>query len=58
MDNEKRKALDETLSSMDVPAQRCGDLRWLLRNLAINNSDHPNLPLAIDLVKTLLKGEN
>lgn len=57
-DEELRTMLEGLLAPMDVPQLRRGDLRWLSRNLAINNSQHPNFPLAIDLVKILLKGEN
>lgn len=38
---------------MDVPVQRKGDPRWLLRNLAIRNSQHHDFEEAITLLKEL-----
>jgi hypothetical protein len=48
------------LQEMDVPAMRCdassvSNLRWLQRNLAINNSNHPNCKKALKIIKWLLK---
>lgn len=35
-------AIQYLLKDMDVPVGRIRDLNWLLRNLGINNSTHPN----------------
>lgn len=48
--------LTEILSSMDIPASRTditneSNVRWLLRNIHINNGDNPNLDEAINLIK-------
>ena len=43
--------LQRILLTMNVPENRKGDLRWLARNVAINNGDHPRL----DEVKVLLR---
>jgi hypothetical protein len=42
------------LSTMNVPKNRKGDLRWLARNIAINNGDHPRLDDAKTLLRKLL----
>ena len=48
------------LEQMDVPARRLpvtrSNLRWLNRNLAIQNSDHPLFSEAQSLVIQLLRG--
>jgi len=41
----------EILDTMNVPQQRKSDSRWLLRNLAILNRDHPQFATAITLLK-------
>lgn len=35
--------LQEILETMDVPELRKGDMKWLVRNLPIRNSEHPDL---------------
>lgn len=49
--------LDEILETMDIPEGRKGDLRWLLRNLAARNGNHPQYNDAIFLIRDRL-GEN
>ena len=44
-------SLKTLLDKMDVPQQRKTDFPWLLRNLAIRNSNHPNFQEAINLIK-------
>lgn len=48
--------LAELLSTMDIPAMRRdttsdANVRWLLRNLHINNKHNPHLGEAINLLK-------
>ena len=43
--------LRQLLSEMDVPEFRRFDYRWLLRNLAIRNGDHPRFNDAIEMIK-------
>jgi hypothetical protein len=43
--------LQELLKTMNVPELRKKDYGWLLRNLSINNKDHPNLSEALELIK-------
>ena len=49
------------LEQMDVPERRMpvsrSNLRWLSRNLAVRNSDHPLFSEARDLVIELLRGK-
>jgi hypothetical protein len=40
---------------MDLPAFRRTDPKWLLKNLAIRNADHPNFSKAKELVEDLVK---
>lgn len=48
--------LDALLLDMDIPAIRRDtnkpeNLRWMARNLAINNQGHPNLDAVLDEIK-------
>ncbi len=51
--------LVEILADMDVPQLRMElsrrNIRWLLRNLRVRNSDHPDIDLAIATLKELAK---
>jgi len=55
----RRSALGTILAQMDVPEQRktldTGNLRWLSRNLAIKNKDHPMFQVAQTLLRDILK---
>tara|TARA_E500000331_G_scaffold333099_1_gene357005 strand:- start:441 stop:671 length:231 start_codon:yes stop_codon:yes gene_type:complete len=56
----KASALRTMLEMMDVPEMRHdttrpANIRWLHRNLRINNSDHPLFETAIGLVVWLMK---
>ena len=46
--------LHSILKTMDVPPLRFNDLHWLNRNIQINNGNHPDLKLALQLIKNLL----
>lgn len=43
--------LKNTLDKMDVPEARKTDFGWLLRNLGIRNSNHPDFEKAIGLIR-------
>lgn len=47
------------LFAMDVPIERMrlspANVRWLLRNLRVRNGEHPDIDLAIELLKKLRK---
>lgn len=51
----KRARLLELLGRMDLPPARVESLdkNWLLRNIAINNWDHPDFREAVPLLKML-----
>ena len=58
----KESALSALLSQMDVPKNRkdvtsTSNLRWLLRNLRINNRDHPMLDTTVALTKSIHTGK-
>lgn len=60
----RRRAADlkDLLKGMDVPEMRLdttsrGNVRWLLRNLAVRNQDHPDYREAMDALKALAKGK-
>lgn len=46
--------LQKILYTMNVPEIRYGDMKWLARNLAINNGNHPRLFEAETLIRKLL----
>ena len=56
----RQSAVSTLLSQMKVPGMRTdttrlSNIRWLLRNLRIENKDHPMLPTTTDLLKWLHK---
>lgn len=56
----KQVALGTLLNQMEVPAMRRdtsvrSNIRWLNRNLRIQNGDHPMLDTAMGLVVWLIK---
>lgn len=46
--------LQYLLKDMDVPTGRIRDLKWLRRNLDINNSDHPNYQRAMNILDSYI----
>jgi hypothetical protein len=46
--------LQDILATMDVPEIRKGDMRWLGRNLGVQNANHPQYSEAMDLLRQLL----
>jgi hypothetical protein len=55
--NEDKLALERILESMDVPPARKEDLRWLSRNIAFRNWQHPQFNDATALIAKLLREE-
>ena len=49
--------LVELLSEMDIPLLRKGltrsNVRWLLRNIRVNNNNHPRIDEAVDMLKNV-----
>ena len=55
-----KERLKEILSTMDIPESRrdinsAPNLRWLSRNLAINNGAHPDAGEALLLIRDLIR---
>ena len=46
---------DELVSTMDIPQERLHDWNWLIRNLGIRNSNHPNFQEAKQMIKDEIK---
>ena len=58
----RQSALNTLLEQMEVPelrkdASSSSNLRWLSRNLAVQNHDHPMFETTINLVRWLLSEE-
>ena len=56
----KESALKTVLESMDVPemrrdTSRFSNIRWLGRNLKINNRNHPMIETAVEMVEFLMR---
>ena len=47
--------LVEILRTMDLPKQRVDqlDLSWLVRNIGVRNSEHPDFKEAVDLLRSM-----
>ena len=49
--------LVELLSEMDIPLLRKeltkSNVRWLLRNIRVNNNNHPRINEAVDMLKNV-----
>ena len=56
----KQQLLDELeklTSLLDIPFARRTDIHWILRNVAINNSDEKRVKKVISICQLLMKGE-
>ena len=56
----KESALKTVLETMDVPemrrdTSRFANIRWLGRNLKINNQNHPMLETAVEMIEFLMR---
>lgn len=52
MDTDSQR-LEQILLTMEVPPMRRADLGWLMRNLAIRNSEHPDFKEAKSLIRKI-----
>lgn len=43
--------LQEILDTMEIPKERKTDIKWLRRNIRINNSNHPDIDEAVEIMK-------
>lgn len=58
----KKSALRTMLEMMDVPESRLdlnkpANIRWLNRNFAINNSEHPMFETASELLSWIIRAD-
>ena len=53
MSIEGRRRLLEILATMEIPKMRLDrrDWKWMMRNIGINNSEHPELKEAVKLLR-------
>lgn len=49
--------LEKLTSSMNIPFARRRDYRWIIRNVAINNTDDEKIKKVLKICNLLLKGE-
>ena len=50
-----QEELENILNTMDIPHVRKNDIGWLMRNIQINNSKHPDIDRALTLIKAISK---
>lgn len=51
----KQQELEDILNTMDIPHFRKKDIGWLMRNIQINNNEHPDIDRALSLIKDISK---
>ena len=53
MSIEGRQRLLEILATMEIPQMRLDrrDWKWMMRNIAVNNGEHPDLKEAVKLLR-------
>lgn len=49
--------LEKLTSTMNIPFARRRDYRWIIRNVAINNTDDEKIKKVLKICNLLLKGE-
>jgi hypothetical protein len=49
--------LEKLTSLMDIPFARRTDIHWILRNVAINNTDEKRIKKVISICQLLVKDE-
>jgi hypothetical protein len=60
MSVENRKRLLEILATMELPETRLQrrDWRWMMRNISVNNQEHPDLKEAVQLLREAIEVDN
>ena len=60
MSVENRKRLLEILATMEIPEMRLSrrDWKWMMRNISVNNSEHPDLKEAVQLLREAIEVDN
>ena len=57
MSVEGRKRLLEILATMEIPEMRMDrrDWKWMMRNITVNNGEHPDLKEVVQLLREAIK---
>ena len=57
MSIEGRRRLLEILATMEIPQMRLDrrDWKWMMRNIAVNNREHPELKEAVRLLREAIE---
>ena len=57
MSIEGRRRLLEILVTMEIPQMRLDrrDWKWMMRNISVNNREHPELKEAVKLLREAIK---
>jgi len=60
MSVENRRRLLEILATMELPEVRLQrrDWRWMMRNISVNNQEHPDLKEAVKLLREAIEVDN
>ena len=60
MSVEGRRRLLEILATMDIPKVRLDrrDWKWMMRNISVNNREHPELNEAVKLLREAITDDN
>ena len=60
MSMEGRKRLLEILATMEIPELRMDrrDWKWMMRNISVRNSEHPDLKEAVQLLREAIQDDN
>lgn len=60
MSVENRRRLLEILATMEIPEMRLSrrDWKWMMRNISVNNSEHPDLKEAVQLLREAIEVDN
>ena len=60
MSVEGRARLLEILETMEIPQMRLDrrDWKWMMRNISVNNSTHPDLKEAVQLLREAIEVDN
>ena len=60
MSVEGRRRLLEILATMELPEMRLArrDWKWMMRNISVNNREHPELKEAVKLLREAIKDDN
>ncbi len=60
MSIEGRRRLLEILATMDIPKMRLDrrDWKWMMRNIGVNNREHPELKEVVKLLREAAEVDN